>query len=35
MLTVDSYLKLDTVQLLKHICIFGQDLVNSIRPMSI
>jgi hypothetical protein len=35
MLTVDSYLKLDTVQLLKYICIFGQDLVNSIRPMPI
>jgi hypothetical protein len=35
MLTVDSYWELDTVQLLKHICVSGQDLVNSIRPMSI
>jgi hypothetical protein len=35
MLAVDSHWKLDTVQLLKHICISGQDLVNSIRLMSI
>jgi hypothetical protein len=35
MLTVDSHWELDTVQLLKHICISGQDLVNSIRPMPI
>jgi hypothetical protein len=35
MLTIDSYWELDTVQLLKHICISGQDLVNSIRPMPI
>jgi hypothetical protein len=35
MLAVDNYWELDTVQLLKHICIFGQDLVNSIRPMPI
>jgi hypothetical protein len=35
MLTVDIHWELDTVQLLKHICIFGQDLVNSIRPMLI
>jgi hypothetical protein len=35
MLVVDSYEELDTVQLLKHICVSGQDLVNSIRPMSI
>jgi hypothetical protein len=35
MLAVDSYCELDTVQLLKHICVSGQDLVNSIRPMSI
>jgi hypothetical protein len=35
MLTVDSYWELDTVQLLKHICISVQDLVNSIRPMPI
>jgi hypothetical protein len=35
MLTVDSYWELDTVQLLKHICVFGQDVVNSIRPMPI
>jgi hypothetical protein len=34
MLTVDSYWELDTVQL-KHICVFGQDVVNSIRPMPI
>jgi hypothetical protein len=30
MLTVDSYWELDTIQLLKHICVSGQDLVNSI-----
>jgi hypothetical protein len=35
MLTIDSYWELDTVQLLRHICISGQDLVNSIRPMPI
>jgi hypothetical protein len=35
MLTVDSYWELDTVQLLKHICVSGQDLVNSIRSMPI
>jgi hypothetical protein len=35
MLTVDSYWELDAVQLLKHICVSGQDLVNSIRPMPI
>jgi hypothetical protein len=35
MLAIDSYWELDTVQLLKHICVFGQDLVNSLRPMPI
>jgi Ni/Fe-hydrogenase subunit HybB-like protein len=35
MLTIDSYWELDTVQLLKHICVSRQDLVNSIRPMPI
>jgi hypothetical protein len=35
MLTVDSHWELDTVQLLKHICISGQDLINFIRPMPI
>jgi hypothetical protein len=35
MLTIDSYWELDTIQLLKHICVSGQDLVNSIRPMPI
>jgi hypothetical protein len=35
MLAIDSYWELDTVQLLKHICISGQDLVNFIRPMPI
>jgi hypothetical protein len=35
MLIVDSHWELDTVQLLKHICISGQDLVNFIRPMPI
>jgi hypothetical protein len=35
MLTVDSYWELDTVQLLKHICVSWQDFVNSIRPMPI
>jgi hypothetical protein len=34
-LIVDSHWELDIVQLLKHICIFGQDLVNYIRPMPI
>jgi hypothetical protein len=35
MLTVDSYWELYIIQLLKHICVSGQDLVNSIRPMLI
>jgi hypothetical protein len=35
MLTIDSYWELDTVQLLKYICVSRQDLINSIRPMSI
>jgi hypothetical protein len=35
MLTIDNYWELDTVQLFKHICVSGQDLVNSIRPMPI
>jgi hypothetical protein len=35
MLAVDSYWELDTIELLKHICVSGQDLVNSIRPIPI
>jgi hypothetical protein len=35
MLTIDSYWELDTIQLLKHICVSGLDFVNSIRPMPI
>jgi hypothetical protein len=35
MLAINSYWELDTVQLLKHICVSGQDLVNSIGPMPI
>jgi hypothetical protein len=35
MLAIDSYWELDTVKLLKNICVSRQDLVNSIRPMPI
>jgi Ni/Fe-hydrogenase subunit HybB-like protein len=35
MLTVDSYWELDTIQLLKHICISELDLVNSIWSVPI
>jgi hypothetical protein len=35
MLALDGYWELDTVQLLKNICVSGQDLLNSIRLMPI